>query len=72
MEASRARQDEDDEESEDENAGNGLPTRTQFIETGMRLGGKPEELGATYDAWAATEDGQRVLAGGDDGDGSDA
>lgn len=74
MESERARREEDEEdEADEESPGRDLPTREEFIRTGMQLGGKPEELGATYDAWAATEEGQRVLAGDDDdGDGGDA
>lgn len=33
-----------------------LPTRQEYIDVGVKLGGDPELLGRDYDAWAATQE----------------
>jgi len=40
----------------------GVPNRDEFIAGGLHFGLTEEHLGAEYDKWAATEQGQRLLA----------
>lgn len=42
-----------------------LPTRDEFIATGVHLGGNPDALGRQYDEWAASDEGRRLLDGRD-------
>lgn len=40
----------------------GIPNRAEFIAGGLHFGLTEEHLGAEFDKWAATEQGQRLIA----------
>lgn len=40
----------------------GVPSREEFIKGGLHFGLTAEHLGAEFDRWAATEEGQRLVA----------
>jgi hypothetical protein len=40
----------------------GIPSRAEFIAGGLHFGLTEEQAAAQYDEWAATEEGQRLIA----------
>lgn len=58
----KAREDED-RDGEPRNRKTKLPTREEYVITGMQLGGNRADLEKAYDQWAASEEGQRLTRG---------
>lgn len=66
-----AQRNRDDDEEEGDEESPSLPSREEYVQVGLQLGGTREQLETEYDRWAATEEGQRFaneVTSGDDGD----